>query len=57
MDTAKNKILTLVAISVAIGALTGVAGHFLGLGGAVIGGVTGAACGATGAFLFRRPSR
>jgi len=53
----RNKILTLVAIGMVIGALTGVAGYFHGLSGAVIGGVAGAVCGATGAFLFRQPSR
>ena len=57
VDTPKNKILTLVAISMVIGALTGVAGGLLDLSGAVIGGVAGAICGATGAVLFRRPSR
>ena len=57
MGILKKKILTLLAISLAIGALTGVVGYLLDLSGAVIGGVTGAVCGATGAFLFRRPSR
>ncbi len=56
MDTPKKKILTLAAIGVAIGTLTSVAGYFHGIDGAVIGGVAGAVCGATGAFLFRRPS-
>lgn len=57
MDTPKKKILTLAAIGVVIGTLTGVAGYFHGIDGAVIGGVAGAVCGATGAFLFRRPSQ
>ena len=57
LDTPKKKILTLVAIGMAIGTLTGVAGYFHGIGGAVIGGVAGAVCGAIGAFLFRQPSR
>lgn len=57
MGIPRNKILTLVAIGMVIGALTGVAGYFHGLSGAVIGGVAGAVCGATGAFLFRQPSR
>ena len=57
VDIPKNKLPTLVAIGIVIGTLTGVAGYFHGLGGAVIGGVAGAVCGATGAFLFRRPSR
>ena len=57
MDIPKNKMLTLVAISMVIGALTGVAGGLLDLSSAVIGGVAGAVCGATGAVLFRRPSR
>ena len=49
--------LTLVVICVVVGTLTGIAGYFHGIGGAAIGGVTGAVCGATGVFLFRRPSR
>ena len=57
VDIPKNRILTLLAISIVIGALTGVAGSFLDLGGAVIGGVAGAVCGATGVFLLRQPSR
>ncbi len=35
----------MVLIGIGIGALTGGAGYFLGLGGAVTGGVTGAICG------------
>ena len=57
VDVSKKRILTLVAICMVIGTLTGIAGYFHGIGGAVIGGVTGAVCGATGVFLFRQPSR
>ncbi len=57
MTIGKKWFLTIVAISIVIGALTGVAGYFLGLGGGVTGGITGAICGATAAFLLRQPSR
>ena len=53
MDPTKKKILMIVAISVGVGAVTGVSGYFLGLDSAVNGGVTGALCGTIAVFLHR----
>ena len=57
MSISRKNLLTVVAISIGIGALTGVAGHFLGLGAGVVGGATGAICAVTAVLLLRQPSR
>ena len=53
----KKKLLTVVVISIGIGALTTVAGYFLGLSSAANGGVTGAICGTTAVLILRQPSQ
>ena len=49
--------LTIMVVSIGLGALIGVAGPFLGLGAGVVGGATGAICAVTAVFLLRQPSR
>ena len=57
MNIPTTKLLTVVAVCIGIGAIIGVAGYLLDLGGAVTGGVGGAICAVAAFLLLRRPSR
>jgi len=56
LKTLKEKLLTLVVVAIVIGALAGVAGHFLGVSGGAVAGVAAGVCGAIGAIVVGRPS-
>ena len=52
-----KKLLKIVVISLGIGALSGIAGQFLGLNTVVLGGLTGAICGVLAVYLIRQQSQ